>query len=592
MSANRSEGAVVRIPAGADDVPILNIAITTSVEAGALVRLHSDGLMMISRFPIDQIRIQGGGALPEVHRYSREEQVENWMWYTRAKPMLTVQTPEAIPAGSILEIVPGKGAGIAVAGLGWNLFVSTIDDQKDESGVLLADPVYAEFVAAAPSALIAYRKPDGSVIKVLVDADDNPVAAERVATPEGQSDTVGRLDVEWTREKRTFATVSNALPVITNAGLATPVWFGEFHWHTEFSGDGQRALADALTSARDELGLDFAGPADHMSSNGEYSRDGSPERQAEVCRGFDEPGRFVTLPGAELSGRYGHANYYARSWTSFLETVRRFPDQLHPEFHAHPFSYPLTELAGIPDTGDGIVVPHHANMDSFVSEGVVRDDGLPFWCAMHWPAPPDRAAVRLVEIVQNRGCFEAEVPDEKWGIHFGGLGGSAQTALARSYRVGFVAGTDNHTGWPTRSMGRSGYAGVTGVICDSLDTDSIFNALYDRRCYATSGARIVANASLNGHPIGSEIALAPGEPREFEITIHGTAPITDVEIVHLGFVLHRFPVDGGSRDFHASWSDTRPGRPLEDAWYYVRARQADGNRVWLSPFWIDLRDPA
>jgi hypothetical protein len=28
------------------------------------------------------------------------------------------------------------------------------------------------------------------------------------------------------------------------------------------------------------------------------------------------------------------------------------------------------------------------------------------------------------------------------------------------------------------------------------------------------------------------------------------------------------------------------GRPAADACYYVRARQEDGHRVWLSAFWV------
>jgi hypothetical protein len=41
-------------------------------------------------------------------------------------------------------------------------------------------------------------------------------------------------------------------------------------------------------------------------------------------------------------------------------------------------------------------------------------------------------------------------------------------------------------------------------------------------------------------------------------------------------------------DFEAEWVDERPGRPLEDAWYYVRARQTDGHCAWLSRFRVDL----
>ena len=130
--------------------------------------------------------------------------------------------------------------------------------------------------------------------------------------------------------------------------------------------------------------------------------------------------------------------------------------------------------------------------------------------------------------------------------------------------------------------------GLTAVQASSLDTKSVFRALHDRRCYATSGARIVADVTLNEQPMGSELTLDPGVERRFRIQIRGTAPIVAVQMIHFGYVLAEFDVDGASWDFETEWCDDRPGRPLEDVYYYVRARQADGHCVWMSPFWIDL----
>ncbi|MGC9468255.1 MAG: hypothetical protein ACP5HS_06675, partial [Anaerolineae bacterium] len=225
-----------------------------------------------------------------------------------------------------------------------------------------------------------------------------------------------------------------------------------------------------------------------------------------------------------------------------------------------------------------------------VSEGVVRDDGRPFWCAMHWPlvTPLLRQGLRLVEIVQNRGSFETEEADPVWHVRWGRFGGSVQTALLRGHRVGFIGGTDNHTGWPTRRSGEPGYGGLTAVQASNLDTQSLFEALYRRRCYATSGARIVADATLNGCPMGSELRLAPCAPRVFEIQVHGTAPLVAAQVVSMGAVLADLPVDADTWDFEATWQDDRPGRPLEDVSYYVRVRQADGHCAWLSPWWVDM----
>ena len=443
--------------------------------------------------------------------------------------------------------------------------LETIPEIRAEAGEPAAEAVSLVFVAGPAVRTEGFLKPDGTVLVTDFDRFGNPTGVS--------AKVAGGAAV---------SAVTNPPP---GALDGTPVWFGEFHWHTDFSGDGQRPLADALTSARDELGLDFAGPADHMGANGRYTRVG-PEEQAEICRSFDEAGRFCTIPGAELSRRYGHANLYACNFDTFLEIVGRFADELAPVWQREPDRYDLGALTRLCIPGKSLVVPHHSNMDSFVREHVVRDDGRPFWCAMHFPLPADREIVRLFEMVQSRGAFEAEETDEAWRIFDGGLGGSARTALMRGYRTGFVAGTDNHCGWPTR-MG-SGYSGVTVVQASTLDTASIFSALHSRRCYASSGARIVADITLNGYPMGSEILQEPGTDRVFRIRVRGTAPLDRVQLIHFGYVLEDFAVEPDSPDFDIEWADERPGRPLEDAWYYLRIRQHDGHCAWLSPFWVDL----
>jgi hypothetical protein len=91
--------------------------------------------------------------------------------------------------------------------------------------------------------------------------------------------------------------------------------------------------------------------------------------------------------------------------------------------------------------------------------------------------------------------------------------------------------------------------------------------------------------------MGSEVVQAPGEPRIFEILVRGTAPLACVQVVSCGAVLADLPVEPESPDLDVTWTDERPGRPLGDVYYYVRARQVDGHCIWLSPIWFDLPAP-
>lgn len=595
--------------------PVIPVVLTRDLPAGALLRLRASGLSMLRGLRVSAVYARtctmadaSDIELDVVHRCSVEELKRDWMWHIRSLSIAQVRIPQRLERGTELRILTETRMCPKVADLTWTLYAGKVKSLRDTELTQVIDPVELHFTAGPVDHIEAVLKPEGQVLVEQFDRYGNPTQAEegdnlavlgsdvRIPVTPGlaataftvQADVVGapRAGVRVTVQDRAArSAVSNALPVAIDG---TPIYFGECHWHTDFSGDGQRSIAAALTSARDELGLDFAGPTDHMSPDGTYIHRLAIE-QAEICRRFDVPGRFCVIPGAELSARYGHTNLYAADFDTFLSIVERFPHELLPAWQKKPDDYPLELLSALCPEGRAMIVPHHTNMDSAVKAGVVRDDGRPFWCALHWPqvTPLLRQGLRLVEIVQNRGAFESEEPDGLWRVYWGRLGGSAQTALMRGHRIGFVGGTDNHTGWPSRLSGKAGYGGLTAIQADALEGSTLFDALYRRRCYATSGARIVADATLNGFPIGSELRLLSGEQRTFDIRIHGTAPIVAVQILSMGTVLADLPVTGESLDFAATWSDDRPGRPLQDVAYYVRARQSDGHCVWLSPWWVD-----
>jgi hypothetical protein len=531
--------------------------------------------------------------LPILRRMTEADHRDRYRWATTVCSLAVFKAESDLPIGAevTVELLPQvwsiwffkPGVLTPLGGSMWGFELGVVPDIESELFTPIAEPVAFHLLPSEPDHLEAYRKLDGQLIIKRFDQCGNPVGDRELAAEASLEQGSGQVHI---KDVRGFTGFSNALPVGMDD---TPVFFGEFHWHCEFSNDGERKLEDALKSARDDFGLDFAGPADHISYPYACyrSEEFTPARQAEICRRFDEAGRFITLPGAELSGRFGHCNLHADSWETFLKLWPKIGEKLHAAWVKYPYGYPLRELAELGPKGRTLVIPHHTNTDSYISDGVNREDGLPFWCAMHYPVPPVYNALRLIEMNQGRGSYETEALDPKWHVRHGGFGGSVTTALTRGYRVGFVAGTDNHNGWPTR--GHDGLpAGVTGVQADSLDLKSIFKALHDRRCYATTGARIVADATLNGYPIGSEQRLSPGAPRQFRISLRGTAPWECVQIIHCGAVLADFPIEKDTLDFAATYDDTRPGRPLEDAWYYIKARQTDGHCVWLSPFWVDL----
>ena len=185
-------------------------------------------------------------------------------------------------------------------------------------------------------------------------------------------------------------------------------------------------------------------------------------------------------------------------------------------------------------------------------------------------------------MVQGRSNFEADALDERWGIRMGEQGASVQDALTQGWRLGFVAGTDNHEGHPTQRDGI--YVGLTCFRAAELTREAIWQAMDRRQTYATSGVPIVCDFRVNGAAAGTEARLDTGDRVSFSARLHGTASIETVEIISQGRVVwSRHP---NRWDFEVNDVEL-PEPTTQWAYYYLRMRQADGHRAWLSPVWID-----
>ena len=220
----------------------------------------------------------------------------------------------------------------------------------------------------------------------------------------------------------------------------------------------------------------------------------------------------------------------------------------------------------------------------------------------------DPTKERLVEIYSVWGSSERSAAD---GNPFSMTGrpenevhdGFVQRALAMGWRVGFTAGGDDHLGHPgddsvhTDMRGRY-KAGLLAVYSKDNTRDSIFEALYNRRCYGTTGPRIIADFQVNGSQMGSELSVREhaslAHSRTIAVSVHGTDRIARIEIVRNNEDVH--VVQPNQLDASLEWTDTEPLSqinlpPAEHSsqpftFYYVRITQADGEMAWLSPVWI------
>ena len=217
---------------------------------------------------------------------------------------------------------------------------------------------------------------------------------------------------------------------------------------------------------------------------------------------------------------------------------------------------------------------------------------------------------RVVEIYNSWGSSECSAKDGntcpiessgKKGVSEG-KEGSIIKALQNNCRFGFVAGGLDDRG-PYENFYEEEQvqypSGITGLLAKSHNRQGIFEALYNRRCYATTGERIIVGMNIAGATMGQELdtTTKPGlmVNRHIACCIAGTTDIAYVELIQNGKVLHK--VNGNGYHLNFEYDDMVPldkialkgkGKEAPFTFYYLRVVQEDGHMAWGSPIWIDL----
>jgi hypothetical protein len=151
----------------------------------------------------------------------------------------------------------------------------------------------------------------------------------------------------------------------------------------------------------------------------------------------------------------------------------------------------------------------------------------------------------VVEIYSEHGLAENDRVPRDYVRHSNGprwTKNTLEAILARGFRVGVIASTDDHLGYP----GAYG-EGIAGVFAKDLSRESILEALRARRTLAATGDRIGLAVKLNGRWMGS--ALPYAGDRELEVVVNARDEIDRVEVFRDGRAIHRmFPADTASKN--------------------------------------------
>jgi len=337
--------------------------------------------------------------------------------------------------------------------------------------------------------------------------------------------------------------------------------------------------------AREEMGWDFTAVTDHDIWSLAEEGPRSAEELEMMVRSADEayrPGELVTFPAYEWTDhRLGHRNvlFGPGEEPAFLSVadVR--------------YSTPALLIEALVGR-NVLVIGHHPAWKTHAGE-------------MRFDYGPPGGPARLIEVYSDHGNSEfygAPRPPTHTALarglrgkairafmgteHAGPDSGSyVRDAWAAGQRLGLIAGSDEHLVGvdPADGIGIVYSGGITALLATGATREAVWDALVARRAYATTGARMYIEFSVDGRPMGSEIACQRAPLVSGRVI--GTCELELVEVVKY---------DGGR--YSTAWSGSGEDDisfEFEDAscrgdcFYYLRVIQRDGELAWAGPVWVD-----
>lgn len=337
----------------------------------------------------------------------------------------------------------------------------------------------------------------------------------------------------------------------------TPDWnvyFGQLHAHTNLS-DGTGSVEEAFDYAAKVENLDFFAVTDHSDSfdNADAGAIGADGRSISTGWAAGKQtaasvtnGNFVGLFGFEMTWpedkKLGHiSTFNTPGWqTRDQEDFENVPTALEHYYKA------LTTVPG--------------SVSQFNHPDIIHGDFERF---DHY-SPEYDEAISLLEIAGEDGVVDCAYYD---------------LALDEGWHVAPTNNQNNHNGqWGDASRAR------TVILAETLTEEALYDAMKDRRVYATQDSDLTVYYTLNGAVMGSILPKS----EEAEITVFLSDP-TDEAIGNVEVV-----TDGGA--VLVSEYVGTPSQVLELSvssghnYYYLRITQPDGDVAVTAPVWMDGYD--
>ena len=369
-----------------------------------------------------------------------------------------------------------------------------------------------------------------------------------------------------------YANIWAALDILKTKNIkksgGLSVYFGDIHTHSgqvrensSNQGCGMGSMEDNYRYAKGPGGLHFYALTDHeFQILPDYE-----EKYFALADIYDKEGEFACIKAFEhTSATYGHRNIYFKGKAKVIDAANGCPNPTHPADMFETLKSQGYEFFSIPHHPSSS--SHPFNADLLLDEDRCAEVYSVWGSSEYWGDFP-------------RGVSDRH--DRYW----------VSDMLKTGRILGIVASSDGHDGHPGNES--SPYpkhqhqfhfcgSGLCAALCDSLTRENVYEAIKNRRCYATTGAPILLDIDCGGHMMGS-VVKGQKSPPAFDIRCEGANSLREIRVVKNGNIAHVHPCCGA---FGASFSYVDREYDGKDANYYIRVVQADMESAWSSPFFF------
>ena len=384
---------------------------------------------------------------------------------------------------------------------------------------------------------------------VTIKKGDGPCVIENLVAA-----SAGDIDLKVAANGRALAQ-ANPLRVVTSAPIRR--YWADLHAQ---SGEtiGMGTAEEYFHYARDKAFIDMVG---HQGNDFQIT-DGFWKELNELTARFDQPGKFVCLPGYEWSGNTGMGGDRNVFFRHEGRTIRRSSHILVEGETSSDAVYTADKLFEALSGENCRVIAHVGGRYADIKYA------------------HDGRVERCVEVHSSWGTFE-------WILH---------DAFEKGYRVGVVCHSDDHKGRPgATTPGASTFGAIGGLSCyfmPELTRDALFEALRKRWHYGTTGTRLFLDVrgrfeqDVTG--FSEDPQLGPAQefavrevvmgdiirpkkvPMKLSVEVIGTAPLERID------VLHGTQIVQSARPFNAA----DLGRRIRILWQGAEYRGRGRETVW------------